>query len=158
MASTALRTIALVKLVQAVALYGVSLAAFQLLRPDAAVFVQNFVRGLPIDSERNLVQHSAAWIVTLLPHQVAGLGIGAFLYGLLFSVECVGLWKQRVWAEWLTVVATGLLIPLEIYEVLVHISPLRVGALVLNVAVVWVLVRRLRRTVAARLLSPSGEG
>jgi uncharacterized membrane protein (DUF2068 family) len=37
----------------------------------------------------------------------------------VFAVEGVGLWLQRRWAEWLTVVVTASLIPLELWE-LVH--------------------------------------
>ncbi len=140
-----LRAIALLKFLQAITLFCVSLAAFQLLRPDVALLVQQWVRELPIESEQNLVQQLGGWVSGLLPHQVVGIGAGTLLYGLLFATEGVGLWRRRVWAEWLTVVATGLLIPLEIYEVLVRVSPLRVLALVINVAVVWYLVRQLRR-------------
>ena len=37
----------------------------------------------------------------------------------MFSVEGIGLWLQRRWAEWLTVVITASLIPLELWE-LIH--------------------------------------
>ncbi|MES2525301.1 MAG: DUF2127 domain-containing protein [Gemmatimonadota bacterium] len=143
-----LRAIAVLKGLQAFTLFGIALAAFQLLRPDVALFVQNWVRQLPIESEQNLIQQAGGWVSSLLPHQVASIGFGMLLYALLFAVECVGLWRRKIWAEWLTVVATGLLIPLEVWEVVSRISPLRVLALVLNVAVVWYLVRQLRRNVA----------
>ena len=42
---------------------------------------------------------------------------GAFAYAIVFSVEGIGLLLGSRWAEWLTVVSTGLLIPFEIYEV-----------------------------------------
>jgi uncharacterized membrane protein (DUF2068 family) len=133
---------------QALTLFGIALAAFQLLRPDVALLVQAWVRQLPIESEQNLIQQAGGWVSGLLPHEVAGIGFGTLLYGLLFAVESVGLWRRKIWAEWLTVVATGLLIPVELYEVVSRISTLRVLALVLNLAVVWYLVRQLRRTMA----------
>lgn len=42
----------------------------------------------------------------------------------------------RRWAEYLTFVETGLLIPLEIYELTATVTPLKVAALVINLAVV----------------------
>ena len=40
-------------------------------------------------------------------------------YAAVFAVEGIGLWMQRRWAEWLTVVITASLIPLELWE-LIH--------------------------------------
>ena len=140
-----LRAIALFKFLQALALLGVSLAAFQLLRPDVAAFVQDWMRQLPIQREQTLMQQLARWSMRLLPHQVAGIGAGALLYALLFLIEGVGLWRQKVWAEWLTVIATSLLIPFELYEVFRRPTWVPELALAVNVLVVWLLVRQLRK-------------
>ena len=40
--------------------------------------------------------------------------IGALGYGVLELVEGTGLWLEQLWAEYLTVIATSLLIPLEL--------------------------------------------
>jgi len=64
-----------------------------------------------------------------------------FLYGVLSWVEAYGLHKRKRWAEYLTAVATGLLIPLEVYEVLFRLSVIRVAVLVLNVAIVYYLIK-----------------
>lgn len=140
-----LRAIAALKVVQSLALFGVALGAFHLLRPDVAVTVQEWTRRLSLQGEATMIQQGAVWVTGLLPHQVVGIGAGASLYGTLFAVEAVGLWQQRVWAEWLTVIATGLLIPVELYEVVRGRSLLAVLALAVNVIVVWLLVRQLRR-------------
>ena len=59
---------------------------------------------------------------------------------MLEGAEAVGLWLGRRWAEYLTFVATTLLLPLELYELTHKLSPLKVATLVLNVAVaVWLL-------------------
>jgi uncharacterized membrane protein (DUF2068 family) len=140
-----LRFIAAFKFSQAITLIGVALAAFQLLRPEIAALVQQWVDTLPISSEQNAVQHFVGWTMGLAPHQVMGIGFGALLYALLFLVEGIGLWARKAWAEWLTVIATGLPIPLELWEVTRHVSPLGIAALVANVTVVWLLARHLRQ-------------
>ena len=52
---------------------------------------------------------------------------------------------RRRWAEYLTVVATGSLLPLELYEVARKFSVLRVGVLAINLAIVAYVIARLRR-------------
>jgi uncharacterized membrane protein (DUF2068 family) len=77
------------------------------------------------------------------PH-VTTLAIGAIAYALLEGTEGVGLAMRRRWAEYLTVLATGVLIPYEAYEVVHHATLFKVGALLLNVAVVGYLAYRKR--------------
>ena len=72
------------------------------------------------------------------------LAIGAIIYALLEGTEGVGLAMRRRWAEYLTVIATGLLIPYEAYEVVHKVTLFKVGALLLNVAVVGYLAYRKR--------------
>jgi uncharacterized membrane protein (DUF2068 family) len=72
------------------------------------------------------------------------LAIGAILYALLEGTEGVGLAMRRRWAEYLTVIATGILIPYEAYEVIHHVTLFKVGALLLNLAVVGYLAYRKR--------------
>ncbi len=72
------------------------------------------------------------------------LAVGAIVYALLEGTEGVGLAMRRRWAEYLTVVATGILIPYEAYEVIHNVTLFKVGALLLNVAVVGYLAYRKR--------------
>jgi uncharacterized membrane protein (DUF2068 family) len=64
------------------------------------------------------------------------IGVGAALYAVLEGTEAVGLWFQYRWAEYLTVVATALFVPLEIYELSKSISILKIVALVVNLAII----------------------
>jgi uncharacterized membrane protein (DUF2068 family) len=57
-------------------------------------------------------------------------------YAVLEGLEAVGLWLMRRWAEYLTFIATTLLLPLEIYELTHKLSPLKIVTLILNIAVV----------------------
>jgi uncharacterized membrane protein (DUF2068 family) len=72
------------------------------------------------------------------------LAVGAIVYALLEGTEGVGLAMRRRWAEYLTVIATGILIPYEAYEVVHKVTLFKVGALLLNVAVVGYLAYRKR--------------
>jgi uncharacterized membrane protein (DUF2068 family) len=57
-------------------------------------------------------------------------------YALLEGAEAVGLWYQKRWAEYLTFIATTLLLPLEVYELTHRLSVLKIITLIINVAVV----------------------
>jgi uncharacterized membrane protein (DUF2068 family) len=72
------------------------------------------------------------------------LATAAIIYALLEGTEGVGLAMRRRWAEYLTVIATGILIPYEAYEVIHRATLFKVGALLLNVAVVGYLAYRKR--------------
>ena len=72
------------------------------------------------------------------------LAISAMAYAALEGTEGIGLAMRRRWAEYLTVIATGILIPYEAYEVINHPTLFKVGALLLNLAVVGYLAYRKR--------------
>ena len=57
-------------------------------------------------------------------------------YAAVEGIEAVGLWYQRRWAEYLTFLVTASLLPLEVYELANRLSPLKILAFIINVAVV----------------------
>ena len=63
----------------------------------------------------------------------------ALIYSAFRFVEGYGLWKERVWAEWMAVVSGTIYLPIEIYEVCVKVSFVNVFALVANIVVVGVI-------------------
>lgn len=75
---------------------------------------------------------------------VTTLAIALVGYGALEGTEGVGLALRRRWAEYLTVLATGFFIPYEIYEVLRHATLFKLGALIVNIAIVVYLAWRKR--------------
>ena len=72
------------------------------------------------------------------------IAVAGMVYAALEATEGVGLAMRRRWAEYLTVIATGILIPYEAYEVVIHVTLFKVGALLLNLAVVGYLAYRKR--------------
>lgn len=72
------------------------------------------------------------------------LAVSAIIYATLEATEGIGLAMRRRWAEYLTVIATGILIPYEAYEVVMRPTLFKAGALLLNLAVVGYLAYRKR--------------
>jgi uncharacterized membrane protein (DUF2068 family) len=92
--------------------------------------------GNPSHGHKTGVLHTLDELFTLRSSKLrlAGGGIGA--YALLEGAEAVGLWYQKRWAEYLTFIATTALIPLELYELAHSISPFKLLALIVNIAIV----------------------
>jgi uncharacterized membrane protein (DUF2068 family) len=74
------------------------------------------------------------------------LSIGTFLYSAVFLTEGVGLALQKRWAEYVTILTTASLLPLEVYEIVKRFSVAKTVVLLINIAVVVYLVYEVRRT------------
>jgi uncharacterized membrane protein (DUF2068 family) len=70
------------------------------------------------------------------PSHLYKLGLVIVAYAALEGTEMVGLWFNKRWAEYLTFIATTVLVPYEIYELTLSISAFKMIVLVINVAVV----------------------
>jgi uncharacterized membrane protein (DUF2068 family) len=144
-----LRLVAVYKFVQAALLVGVGLAALRLVRPEVAAQFAEWVQDLPVGYVQRTAETFLQWVSGPQSSRALFLSLGIFAYAALFLVESVGLWFQRRWAEWLTVVATGALIPPEIYECATRPSTVLFILLTGNVLVVALLVMRIRHEVTA---------
>lgn len=141
-----LRLIAIFKFLKAASLIALSVGIFRMMHQDIGTRVEHWVRAMHLDPGNGNVEMLLARLSNLRPAEVRRLGLVGLLYAGLFLVEGTGLWLQRRWGEWATVVITGMLVPVEIYEVLRHVTILKVLLLVVNVAVVAYMIYRIRRT------------
>ena len=105
----------------------------------------HLARRLELDPQRPFIRHLVAKLGHLKQHEVKLFGGLALGYAALEITEGVGLFYRRRWAEWLTVVATSLLVPLELYELVRHPSPLKAGGIAVNIVIVIYLYRVVRR-------------
>jgi len=60
----------------------------------------------------------------------------AIAYATLRFLEGYGLWRQRVWAEWLAIVSGCIYLPFEIYKLVRHPNELHWVIFIVNVLVV----------------------
>jgi uncharacterized membrane protein (DUF2068 family) len=79
--------------------------------------------------------HAVEHVFALRSTALYELAAAATAYALLEGTEAVGLWFQQRWAEYLTFVATIAFIPYELYELAKTVSPLKILALVVNLAI-----------------------
>jgi uncharacterized membrane protein (DUF2068 family) len=107
--------------------------------------ITHFGQNLGLNPKENWFQRLIEKVGKVSSSQGVVFGIAALAYGVLEGVESYGLWRRRRWGEWLTVIATSLLFVPEVWELTKSASLLKVGALIVNVAVVAYLIWRLRR-------------
>ena len=139
-----LRMIAVFKFFKAAMLIALGLGAFRLLHRDLGALAEHWVEALRLDQGGWLVTLGLAKVSKVRPDQIRKLGLVSFLYAALFLAEGTGLWMRKLWGEWLTVIITGSLVPLEIYEIYRHPSWVKAGVLVINLAIVGYLISRIR--------------
>ena len=139
-----LRLIAVFKFLKSAALIALGVGAFKLLHKDLCDLTEYWVRALRLDPGSRYVEVALAKVVNLHPDQIKKLGLVSFLYAGLFLAEGMGLWLQKRWGEWLTVIITSSLLPVEIYEIYRHPSAVKVAVLALNLGIVVYLIYRIR--------------
>jgi uncharacterized membrane protein (DUF2068 family) len=136
-----LRVIIIWKCIKGCLLLLVAITAFALMHSDLHAIGTSVVEWLGIDAARPRVDHFLAELTGMTPTRIASVGVGAIVVAGVMFVEAWGLHRRRVWAEWLTVIVTASLIPLEIYHLVKHPSVGKVLTLIGNIAIVIYLMR-----------------
>jgi len=136
--------IGLFKLLKALLLIAVGFGAIKFLHKDVAGTVMHWVQVLHVDSDNRLIHRILVRIFRVTPKQLKELSVGTFLYAGVFLTEGVGLLLRKHWAEYFTIISTGLFIPLEIYELAKHFTIPKLVVTAINVLIVWYLVARVR--------------
>jgi uncharacterized membrane protein (DUF2068 family) len=140
----ALKFIAAFKLVKALGLIIVAVAAFNLVQWRHVVALADWVTQLPFHQGHRFAVEMVDKLLGFGPRKFLAIGTVACIYATVFVVEGWGLWREKRWAEYLTVIVTASLIPFEVWEIFQHFTWLKIFALVLNVAIVWYLIYVLR--------------
>lgn len=118
-----------------------SIGVLGLIDKDLVLIGRQLVSMLNLDTDNAYITLAMEKLGLISNRVIVGISIGGFAYAILNLVEAYGLHRRLRWAEWLTVIATGLLIPFEVYEVWHRFTPVRVGVLVLNIAIVVYLAK-----------------
>jgi len=146
-----LRTIALLEAAKGAIVLVIGFGLLSFLGQDAEEFAEHLVNRLHLNPAHHYPQifiHAMTDVTDSKLWALAGLAV---LYSAIRFAEAYGLWQQRRWAEWLAALSGAVYVPVEIYEIAHRASWLKVGALIINLAIVaymvWLLTenRRLAR-------------
>jgi uncharacterized membrane protein (DUF2068 family) len=148
--STFVRVIAIFKLVKCVLFICSALAISRIVRLGVDDAVASWLAVLHIDPQSHWLQWLLAKASGVSHDTFRLVAAGSFLYAAIYLIEGIGLWLDRPWAEWLTIVGSLCLVPVEIYEIYERVTPVRIGILVINLIIVAFLIHhvRLKRRIA----------
>jgi uncharacterized membrane protein (DUF2068 family) len=137
-----LYAIAVDKLFKAAMLLLISMGAFRLLHRDVAATLTGWFEDFRLDPHNRFIYHVLAKAVGLRPRTLAEMGVGTFIYASMYTVEGMGLLLRKRWAEYMTIITTGLLLPVEGYELFHRATVVKVVVLAINAAIVAYLIAR----------------
>lgn len=142
---TGLVLIAVFKVVKGLLLLLLGLGLLKLVHAEMATLFSLLIEALHLNADSRLIHALVLKVDALQPHSVLVAGLVTLSYAVMLLVEGAGLWLEFTWAAYLTVVSTSLLLPFELYEVLMQVSMLKVGVLLLNLVIVLYLIGQLTR-------------
>jgi uncharacterized membrane protein (DUF2068 family) len=143
--SRGLWLIAAFKLFKGIALLAAGIGALKLLHKDVASEVENWINYLRVDPNNHYIQKLLMKLDLLDDRKLKALSVGTFFYSGLLITEGVGLALKKRWAEYLTIVSTALLLPLEIIEITHRVNFTRIALFLVNIAVVAYLIIDVRK-------------
>ena len=136
--------IAIFKLLKALALICIGIGAFRLVGKDLNDTLEHWANSIRVDPNNKYLQKALSHTLNVSSEKLKFVGVATFVYAAMFGTEGTGLMLGKRWAEYMTILTTALLLPLEIYEIAHHSNWIKVATLVLNVLAVIYLIVRLR--------------
>ena len=139
-----LMTIAAYHLIKGVLLVALGFGVLHYLHRDLAQAVAHWVDLMRVDPHNHYITWLMEHVAQVDERRLREISAGTFFYAVLALCEGTGLALRMRWAEYLTVVTTASLLPLDVYELSRRPDVARAVILVINVAVVVYLIWVLR--------------
>ncbi len=144
--SRTLLVIGAFKIIKASLFLIAALSVFHIVHRDTQLEMRKVLHAFRISGDREFAKQLMlkANVVDASRKELIG-SILAF-YAALFATEGTGLLLRKRWGEWFTAILTSTGIPIEVYALCHHPDALKIGALFLNVVILWFLILHLRRS------------
>jgi uncharacterized membrane protein (DUF2068 family) len=126
-------------------LLALAFGALSFLHKDVAAEVEHWLDQLRIDPDNQFIGGLLSKLRLVHSKELKELSALGAGYAALFLTEGTGLLFRKRWAEWLTIVATSSLMPIELYELIKEFTGVRLLALLINAAVVLYLIYLVRQ-------------
>ena len=136
LAESGIRTVALLEAAKGALVLVAGLGLLSLLHKDYQEAAESIVRHLHMNPARHLPRVFIEAATKMTDKKLWLFAAGAFAYSAARGVESYGLWRLRGWAEWFAIVSGGIYLPVEIYELVRHPTPVKAAIFVTNVAIV----------------------
>jgi uncharacterized membrane protein (DUF2068 family) len=141
MRKTGVRVVAVVEATKGLLVLAAGAGLFSLVHRDVQAIAEHIVEVFHLNPASRTPRIFLDLAADLTSSRLQLLALGATAYASLHLVEAYGLWRARRWGEWLTVVAGGIYIPFELYELWRRVTWPKLGLLAVNIAIVVYLAR-----------------
>jgi uncharacterized membrane protein (DUF2068 family) len=131
-----LRAVASFELSKGLIVLAASCGILFLIHKDTWEIAYNFLHVLHISPDHHFARIFLAWADSLTDRKLWAIAAVALAYSTMRFIEAYGLWKARVWAEWVALISGALYVPIEIREIIRRANLFHVGLLLVNLAVV----------------------
>jgi uncharacterized membrane protein (DUF2068 family) len=151
------RVIGAMKLVSGAFMFAAGIGIFRALHSDVGELLEHYATRLHLDPESRVVHFVLTRVGAISHERLKLIGAGTFVYAIVHFIEGFGLIFLQRWAEYLTVILTSSLMPLELYEIYEKVSLVRIGVFVVNLAVVIYLIFKLQQEHRSRKEEAKGS-
>jgi uncharacterized membrane protein (DUF2068 family) len=133
--------IAAFKLAQALLFSVIAMGALGLLHKDVGDLLTQLADYLRFNPESRFVYFVLDKASLIDDRLLMRIGEVGFVYAGLDLLEGIGLYLEKTWAEYLTLLITASFLPWEMFEVFRRLTAIRVGLLVVNALVFFYLFK-----------------
>jgi uncharacterized membrane protein (DUF2068 family) len=133
--------IAAYKVLQAAMFAAVGIGALRLLHKDASDVLAQITAALRFNPESRFVNFVLDEAALLNDPILRRIGLVAFSYAAVSLVEGIGLYLEKAWAEYLTLIITASFLPWEVFEVFRRQTWVRIALLIVNALVFLYLLK-----------------
>jgi uncharacterized membrane protein (DUF2068 family) len=133
--------IAAFKIAQALLFIAIGVGAFRLLHKDIGDLLTRFAEHMRFNPESKLVNFLLARASLLDDRLLRRIGAAVFIYAGLDLIEGIGLYLEKKWAEYMTLIITGSFLPWEVWEIIQRLTWIRAGLLAVNALVFVYLIK-----------------
>ena len=114
----------------------IGVGVLKLVHRDLADLLLKLALSLRIDPESHLVNLLMDKVQSLTPHRLRWIGTAVFLDAGLDFIEGTGLILRKAWAEYFTLLLTASFLPWELFEIIRHVTPVKIVLTLINLLVV----------------------
>jgi len=134
-----------IKLLKGLVLLLLGLGVYSLAGQDLDERLVEFIKWIKFDPETKFFTELEQKLKDITPANVRGVAIGTMLYSIFSFVEGVGLIFRVRWIGWVVIGESLFFIPIEVYDLMKGFSGVVFGILIINIVIVWYLLKNRNR-------------
>jgi uncharacterized membrane protein (DUF2068 family) len=136
-----IRAVALFEAAKGVFVVAAGLGLLALIHHDAQAVADDIVRHLHLNPAAHFPRIFLDAAATATDARLWILALTAMLYAAIRFAEAYGLWRQRDWAEWFALLTGSIYLPVELYELTISVTAVKLAIFTINLFIVAWLAR-----------------